>query len=262
MQQQQPKVLGYMPLHYGRDFLREALLAVLPFVDKFLILYSPRPSYGYQTSRRCPDTEALLRSIAEPVLRQSGKPWVWQTLGRIASEGEHRNLAVQQAEAGGFDLLLAVDADEVMDPKGLPAALQTAFEGKARYYGISGYINLWRTFDYACYDHFEPVRITKLAAKAGGSPQATAKLRIWHFGCCQSPAIMNYKYEIHGHKHELRANYLNSVYYAWTPEKPIHYLHPVSLQIWKEAVPYDKSEMPEMLQNHPLATAAAALLEA
>lgn len=239
------KTLGYMPLHYGRDFLRESLLSVLNFVDKFVILYSPRPSYGFQTGITCPDTEAALRAIAEPILKASGKPWIWE---RVApqNEGAHREAALKHSQ--GFDLLLAIDADEVMDEKDLPEALETAYKGNARYYGVKGYIHLWRCFDYACTDEFQPIRITKL--KIPGNSQACVQLRIWHFSCAQSAAIMNYKYEIHGHKNELRPAYLQNVFYKWTRENQISKLHPTSLQVWEKAMPYDKSQMPEYLKKH------------
>ena len=59
---------------------------------------------------------------------------------------------------------------------------------------------------------------------------------------------MNYKFEIHGHKNEIKPGWLQNKNYAWTPES--RFLHPTSNDIWGEAIPFDKNTMPQCLKEH------------
>ena len=142
------KVLGYMPLHYGADYLRESLLSVIDLCDVFVILHTPIPSYGFGTNVVCPETEEELRAIAQEVC---GNKLVWSSK-KYGSEGEHRKAIYGFTR--GFDLLLAVDADEVFEPSELDNALNYAYTNKERYYGIKGYVNFWRSFNCIRNDTF------------------------------------------------------------------------------------------------------------
>jgi len=232
------KVIGYMPLHYGKDFLKESLTAVIDLVDEFVVLYVANPSYGFDTSAVCPESETELKTIAESVCGSKLK-WVKQN---YTNEGQHRNEIFHHTN--GYDLLVTVDSDEVMDTKDLKEALDVAYVGVHRNYGINGYINLWRNFNYECKDGFQPVRVINLNNQH--KDQSTLNIKIWHFGCCQSKEVMDYKYEIHGHKDELRTEWLKDFYYS---DRMID-LHPVAHDLWN-AEPYNKELMPSYLKAHP-----------
>lgn len=236
-----PRVIGYMPLHYGKDYLKESLLSIIDHVEKFVVIYSETPSYGHGTNAVCPESEMELFNIAMSVC---GDKLIWRK-EKFGNEGEHRSFIYNFSE--GYDLILAVDADEVFDNDSLLSALNEAYAGTARYYGINGYINFWRSFSYACYDQYLPIRITNLHNSEG---QSSVKCKIYHFSCAQSNKIMDYKYLIHGHKDELKPNWLQNIYYAWTPENNFPDLHPVAIGLWNATL-FDKSTMPEILKNHP-----------
>ena len=232
------KVIGYTPLHYGKEYFKESLEAVIDLCDKYVVLYSPNPSYGYGTNAVCPDSEDELKNIAQEVC---GNKLVW--INKVYSnEGQHRQEVFKHAK--GFDLLVTVDADEVMCTEDLKAGLEVANKGIHRNYGINGYINLWRNFDTQCKDGFQPVRVINLRNQH--KDQSTLNIKIWHFGCCQGKDIMNYKYLIHGHKDELRTDWLKDFYYS---DRMID-LHPVAHDLWN-ATPYDKELMPKSLRLHP-----------
>lgn len=230
--------MGYMALHYGADYLRESLLSVIDLCDCFVILYTPKPSYGFGTNAVCPETEEELRAIAQEVC---GNKLVWSSK-KYGSEGEHRQTIYGFTR--GFDLLLAVDADEVFDTEQLRKGLEVAAVGVHRNYGISGYINLWRSFNHACYDGFLPIRVINL--KNQHKEMSSLPVTIWHFSCCQTKKIMEYKYLIHGHKDEIRPNWLQDFYYS---DRMID-LHPVAIGIWN-ATEYNKELMPSYLKEHP-----------
>jgi len=44
------KVLGFMTLFYGKEYLRESLLSIRDHVDKMVIAYTRNPSHGFGTS--------------------------------------------------------------------------------------------------------------------------------------------------------------------------------------------------------------------
>ena len=232
------KIIGYSPIHYGKEFFKESLMSVIDLCDKFVVLYSPNPSYGYGTKAICPDSEEDLKEIAEDVC---GNKLVWVNK-TYHNEGEHRKEVFSHAK--GFDLLVTVDADEVMCTEDLKEALEIASVGVHRNYGINGYINLWRNFHTQCKDGFQPVRIINLHNQH--KDQSTLNVKIWHFGCCQGQDVMNYKYEIHGHKSELRNNWLKDFYCSDRAKD----LHPVAHDLWN-AEPYDKEQMPSYLKEHP-----------
>jgi hypothetical protein len=237
------KILAYSPLHYGSEYLSEAIQAIYPCVDKIILLYSEKPSYGFGTSIENPDSREKLKAIAALYNKCQ---WVEVN---PCHEGNHR------AQIGnftqGYDGLLAFDADEVYDTEDLRQMIQTCMNSKSYRFGIDGYINFWRSFDWVCYDGFRPIRFFNLHNDSNQKGNEDAKCKIYHFGCAQSMAIMQYKLLIHGHKSEIRPDWLNSVYRHWRPGIKINKgLHLVSHDLW-DAIPYDKTNLPELLKSHP-----------
>lgn len=230
------KVIGYMPLHYGAEYLKESLEAILPCVERFIILYTPTPCHGTGTNVTCPDSEQKLKDIA---LNLSDKiEWISD---KWYQEGEQRDYIVRHT--GGYDMLVTVDSDEVVDTQEMKDAILRASKREERNFGIDGYVNFWRSFNHVCIDGFRPVRIINL--RNNNRLQGEEKVTIYHFGTAQSREIMEYKYLIHGHKSELRPNWLKDFYYS----DRMNDLHPVSFDLWN-AVPYNKKKLPEALKKH------------
>ena len=237
------KVLGFMSIHYAGDYLKEALLSVVDYVDQMVIAYSRMPSQGHGTDLQCPDSEEYIYQICKEVL---GDKLIWDTADRYGSESEHRN--VKYKYSGGYDLVLTVDSDEVYKSDELPSSFEYAYWGIEKYYGIDGFINFWRSFDYACYDGFRPIRLENLQRK-NNTQNLGLKQTIYHFSTCQPEAIMRYKYLVFGHAHEVKKNWLDEVFYKWTPNNQIQDLHCVSYNLWN-AVQFDKNSLPDSLKMH------------
>lgn len=237
-----PRVICYVPLHYGCEYLKESLQSIISLVDKIVIVYSETPSYGHGTNVECPEKEMDLFNIAMPIC---GDKLIWrkETFG---NEGEHRGFIYNFTK--GYDIVLAVDADEVFHTEDLKKAIQYVSEGDKRYYGIAGYLNFWRSFNNVCTDGFTPIRLINLHNESG---EGVVMCTIYHFSCAQSKKIMDYKYKIHGHADELRPNWLQDIYYAWTPQNQFRFLHPTSMDIWGDAIPFDKNLLPDSLKQHP-----------
>ncbi len=238
-----PRVIAYIPLFYGREYLRECIKSMEPFVEKILVVYVDHPSQGWDSKIECPESREELKAIA---LAASDKV-EWHEGGHFNIEAEHRSYIYKYSQ--GFDLAFTLDSDEVVEPKDIEHAFKLAYESDKRYIGINNFVHFWRSFDYQCKDFYQPVRIINLRNPEGTS--GNVDMRIYHFSCAQSEKIIRYKWGVSGHSAELRPGWVDNVLFAWTPENKIKLLHPVSLDIWGEAIPFDKTTLPEILKNHP-----------
>lgn len=234
------RIIAYCPLHYGAEYLDAAIRSIDPFVEKIMILYAEQPSYGFGSVHRCPESRELLYNIA---MAASNKIQ-WVDI-RADHEGDHRGLIYGYAD--GYDGILAFDADEVFEPADLQRFIDQCMSSEARFIGVDGYVNFWKSFNWACYDGFRPIRFYNLHNSSGNG---VAKCRIYHFSTAQSFQMMEYKLQIHGHKNEIRNNWLWDVYRAWTPQNNFGDLHLVAFGLWN-AVLFDKTTLPEILKLHP-----------
>jgi len=238
------KVLGFMTILYGKEYLRESLLSIRDSVDKMLISYTYNPSHGMSTKLRCPENVNEIQAICTEVL---GSKLIWDERQVFHHEGEHRNVVKQYSS--GYDLIVTIDADEVFEPTEIQNALQYAYNGQARRYGIKGYLNFWRSFDWICTDGFRPIRIENLNVQ-NNEQDLECPLTIYHFSTAQREEITRYKYTAFGHANELRHNWLEDIFYKWTPDAPFDDVHCVAFGIWNP-VRFDKSTLPAILKNHP-----------
>jgi hypothetical protein len=145
-------------------------------------------------------------------------------------------------------IVLTVDSDEVYKSDELDESFKYAYWGVDRFYGVDGFINFWRSFDYACYDGFRPIRVENLHRKEH-TQDLNLKQTIYHFSTCQPEPIMAYKYNVFGHAHEVRKDWLKKCYYKWKPEKQFDDVHCVALNLWNP-VKFDKSVLPSYLKSH------------
>lgn len=237
------KVLGFMTIHYAGDYLKESLLSVVDHVDKMVIAYSKQPSQGHGTDLACPDSEEYIFNTCKEVL---GDKMIWDRAERYGAENEHRNIRYKYTHS--YDLVLTVDSDEVYKSDELDASYDFAYWGIEKFYGIEGFINFWRSFNYVCLDGFRPIRLENLHRK-NNTQNLNLKQTIYHFSTCQPEPIMRYKYLVFGHANEIKKNWLDETFYGWTPDNNISDLHCVSYNLWN-AVPFDKESLPESLKIH------------
>jgi len=240
-----PKILGFMTIHYGMDYLRESLLSIRDHVDKIVVAYTKNPSHGYRSNQICPDSSFDIHKTCLEVL--GADKLIWYPEESYSNEAAHRDQRYTYAE--GYDLILTIDADEVFKEEEINNAIQYALNDHARYFGIKGYVNFFRSFSWACYDGFRPIRIENLR-NHNHIQNLECPLTIYHFSTAQREEIMRYKYSIFGHASEIKPNWLNEVFYKWSPENNIQDLHPVSIGLWN-AVPFDKETLPKYLKDHP-----------
>lgn len=236
------RVLGYIPLYYGAEYLEACIKSMENHVEKIMIVYTPKPSQGHATHLTCHETEEQLKEIA---FNASNKI-EWHR-GEFGFEGEHRAYVLKYSK--GYDLVFTLDADEIVEEKEIEQALKLAYESDKRHIGIAGFINFWRSFNFACYDGFIPYRIINLRnSESAGTGQVD--LKIYHFSTAQNIETIRFKWNVSGHKDELRKNWIDDIYLKWTPDNQFNDLHPVAFGLWN-ATPFDKETLPEVLKQHP-----------
>lgn len=240
------KVAAFTALHYGSDYLRWALRSVAPFVDEWLVAYSPVGSHGSRTNTPCPDREADLRDIAYAAL--NGVPLKWYT-ETWQHEGQQRDSVFARTDA---DLILVVDADEIWRPEAVQEAIRQGRTMKARN-GRVPFEHFWRSFGWVCRDAAQPVRVIKPSV-ANDDHYIALPAPVLHFGYARRPSDIYYKIQIHGHRGEWRQEWFVEKYLAWTPETgPFDDLHPTNHDYWT-AKPYTQ-QLPAVLHDHPFFSA-------
>ncbi len=233
------RVIGYIPLMYGAEYLEACIKSMSPFVEKIIVVYTDKPSQGHGTHVKCHETEEQLKEIAFA----SSNKIDWHK-ANFHTESEHRNYIMDYAN--GYDLVFTLDSDEVVEPLDIEQAFENALKSNARYIGINGFINFWRSFNHVCLDGFTPCRIINLRNKSG---QDNVNLRIYHFSTAQNIETVRFKWNVSGHKDELRRNWIDDIYLKWTPSNQFGDLHPVAFNLWN-AVGFDKNTLPYVLMSH------------
>ena len=241
------KVLGYIALHYGKDYLKYAILSMYDSVDEILILYTSAPCHGSGTSLKCPDSKNELLSIVDEVDKNKKIRWAE---GKWTYEGQQRDSAYNYANAHGFDILVTTDADEVWKPELLNELIRLTYERKASKC-LVWMRHLWRSFNYICDDAMRQERINYLGNDKKEliyAPQA--ENQIWHFGYARSIKDIEYKISIHGHSGEWilpKQQWLEEKYIPFPPASDVH---PVCQDTW-EPRPFNKNELPNFMTMHP-----------
>ena len=242
------KILGYIPLFYGAEYIEACIKSMLPFVDKLIIVYVDKASQGHKTNIPCPESRELLHGIAVKAVTDMGAngKFEWHDAGTFPDESSHRNYILQFSE--GYDLIFTLDADEVCEPLDMTKAIEAAYNSDKRHIGISGFINFWRSFSWACYDSFIPYRFVNLRNLKGTDQ---TNLRIYHFSTAQDIKTIKFKWNVSGHKNELRPDWfeIHEKWKPWINWMDNRGLHPVALDLWL-ATPFDKETLPEVLKEH------------
>lgn len=240
------RVHSYTIVHYGKDYIGYALQSVHDQMDQVHIVYTPYPTHGHQTEHKPPENGG---EILEAVLEHDPEQKVqWHEVHHVRHEGPHRDLAVGACQNAGAEMVLVVDCDEVWNRKTLKSALAYAWDqNKARNWLIN-FTHLWRSFDWCCRDEGWPVRILDLR-HFGGTAYIPRELgEIYHFGYATTSSLMWYKWQIHGHKNELRPEWWKERWMKWPP---VGDCHPTNRDGFWNPEPFDKAKLPELMRSHP-----------
>ncbi len=248
------KVGAYYALHYGAEYLAWSLRSIAEQVDHIVVLYTPRPSYGVSTGAPCPETEEQLKREARRFVDPHRIEWI---AGWWPTEGAHREAGHQALRALGCEIAIPVDSDELWAPGAMRPTAEHAWRANAARAWLCRFENFWRTFDRTVHDHFRPIRVVDLRQPIGTQeymPTEAQPAPVYHPSYAQTEATTRYKWTCHGHLHELRPNWLEEKYFAWTPENDLTDLNPVVINLWDrahEASAETRAAVDTLLHDHP-----------
>lgn len=237
------KKLAYSPILYGSEYLEKAIKSVSDVVDEHLILYTNRPSYGHAGNLSNPDSKQDILNICNKFNHV-----IFHEVN-VNGEGNHRKLAFNYANQNNYDIVLAVDYDEIWDTNMARKAINMAYEGNSYQYGVAGtqWVTFWKSLNEYVTDGFYPIRLFNLRNKIG-TQEILHDNNIWiyHMGYCISDELMEYKLSCHGHKSEIPRDWINNKWYGY--QKGVtKYLHPATDAYWIEAKDRD-FELPNILK--------------
>lgn len=236
------QIIAYTRLHYGADYLGAVIRATAGFAERHVVMYTPVPTFGRQADIPCPDHRDQLHDIAHAA--GNGRThWI---------EGLPVNGQTALGLYPDADVLLELDADEVIQPRLLHDILQRLAQGDLANpaYRLP-FVHHWRSFDHVCRDSGWPVRLylpkrpgKEIAYWPGGQEAGV----IHHFGYARRERDTLYKIGVSMHKEEFRPGWWERVFLAY-PER-LTDLHPVSIDFWN-AEPFDRADIPAVLRDHP-----------
>lgn len=229
--------IAYTALHYGRDYLADAIASVIDHVDAYHVLYSAVGSHGTRTTTPCPETRDELLHIAWAA---AGDKLIWHD-GEWPHEGAQRDSIF--AIVPDAERIIVLDADEIWtDAAAILRAADNADAGQVRV----SMIHFWRSFHRAVlHDPAYPVRV-HYPQRTG---EATVAGPIAHMGYAQRSEIVRYKMTIHGHRAELRPDWYDTV---WTPNVQTD-CHPVGSDHWTPQRVDPWVYLPDTMRHHPYA---------
>ncbi len=237
-------------LHYGVDYLPYALRSVYDQVDQVDVFYTPTPSHGYSTSLPPIETKEQLQAAAYAY--DPDDKIKWYDMLNFAYEGEQRDLALRTVVDTGAELVLVVDCDEIWPRNMLYNSLLSVKNNGCRN-NLVNMTHLWRSFNWCCKDDGWPVRIINLNYKDETSYLPREFGNVYHFGYAVTDKVMDYKWQIHGHKGELRPEWFNEHWNVWPPvdnSHPTNSRNDEGKAFWIPE-PFDKTLLPEFMRDHP-----------
>ena len=235
------KTIAYIPLHYGSPYLDAVIRSIDPHVEKILILYTESPSYGQNRGMKNPDNRQQLYDIAHG----ASDKIQWVQIRSVGQENHHRQMVNNYAQE--YDLIMAVDSDEIFDD--VEQMKEAAMATNCQTVNVGGdrWWHFWRSFNECNRDGFYPTRFHVVKGKVGAEIIHVGK--IYHMGYAMPEDLTKYKISVHGHKDILN---------TWLSTKWLNYkrgvttlLHPDSQTVWIETEPFDKTTLPQILKDHP-----------
>lgn len=195
------KTVGYTALRYGADYLGYAIRSIINHIDEYHILYATKPSHGHPSELLCPDTEEELHEIA---WQAAGTKLHWHR-GDWVYEGQQRDSILQYASDA--DCIVTLDSDEIWPEGMVEKAISRTIQYPTIRYFRAEMIHYWRSFNKCVlHDPAYPARIInprgtndkQFYISALRNDYTGDKLSINHMGYATTPAIMAYKWQIHG----------------------------------------------------------------
>ena len=251
------KVSACYIVHYGLEWLYWSIRSVIGYVDDVHIFYTPTPSHGHGTTLECPETRKDIGNSIAGLFADYGNIF-WHDTDGFAHEGLQRHHAVDVCVMNGADIILVVDHDEIWSPGVLNRALDYVKNDAS---GVQGYCigmrHFWRSTYHIADDACMPTRLIKPKNRTNDHNVYLGDNvgKVFHFGYAQSPKIVKYKQDIHGHKMEWRQGWFENTFMKWSPENNFGDCHPTNKDFWFpkpiDITSEDFHILHELISDHP-----------
>ncbi len=235
------KIIAYMALHYGLDYIEAAIRSVIDSVDEFHVLYAAQPSHGSRSGLMCPDSENDLHAAA---WQAAGVKLHWH-YGDWRYENDQRNSIHHYVPDA--DAIVIVDSDEVYQDGMATDAIQYGLSVGCRSLRLP-FTHMWRAFNKGfAHDPAYPTRVV-FPKQMGEAVTLPSRKRIWHYGYAQRSEVVRYKVMSHGHLNEFRkdCNWFHDIFMANRQFD----CHPIGSEWWN-VEPIDLTRLPAILNSHP-----------
>ena len=269
------KIAAVFCVYNEEAYLESAVRAILPAVDRVIILLGMAPYTAYNPAARDvsrPDgTETIVDRLAKT------HPAITVVKGRWASEIDHRNAGLGLCLEDGTDYYWLVDGDEVYREDHL-AAIRRLIEARPEVgtFIVKCHI-FWRSFAYRIPAQelgWRPRRIFKITrdrrllglrfprhCRFVGQNELnslgpvyeipTDQAVFYHFSYARSTDAMADKFRTFSHAHEIRQDWLDRVWRRWPADRAMTNIHPIDPPKFPRAVHQAPEDLPAILRQHP-----------
>lgn len=237
------EVVAYTALHYGSPYLSWAIRSIIDAIDFYYVLYAPTPSHGSGANGRTLPLSDSRYELQVLAYEAAGEKMQWID-GDWTVEGNQRDTIFDIASNAG--IIIVLDYDEIWAPGAVQAAIDYA-QRKGHYRYHIPMIHYWRSFHRAIlHDPAYPIRLFNLS---GEGEEYIHTRPINHMGYAIPTWLMDYKWRIHGHKSQFRAD-INWPAERWAVNAQKD-CHPVGSEYWNPETINPMDYLPEFMQNHP-----------
>lgn len=238
-------IVAYMPLHYGLPYMEAAIQSIIGDVDRLIIIYSATGSHGSTTDAAPPDSYSDLYRIARDA---AGAKLEWYSHHGFGAENDQR-MSVMNYLTPDDEFLVPLDSDEIWDSGLLVRAIEIARHNPDVRVWRLPMRHYWRSFSKGIESPDLPDRLINLKPAGDMISTIPAELGIiHHMGYAQPTRYIEYKWRIHGHKHEQRRD-IDWFKERWLANAQSD-VHPVGNPYWN-TFDIEPDSLPELLRNRP-----------
>lgn len=257
------------------EYLPYAVQAILPAVDQVMIVLGLAPYTAYNPKAREQSRPDQTEQIVEELARLH--PDLTVIKGTWASEVDHRNAGLQRCLEDGTDYYWLVDGDEVYREDHLQNIRRTLVQRPDVGTFIVKCHIFWRSFAYripAREMSWRPRRIFQITRHRRilgvkcphrctfiGQNEMNSlgpvyefppeEAVFYHFSYARSAAAMADKFRTFSHAHEIKSDWLTSVWGPWAQNRTMANIHPVDPPKFPRALHQPPDDLPALMRTHP-----------
>lgn len=269
------KITAVFCVYNEEEYLTYAVKAILPAVDEVLICLGLAPYSAYNPQAReiskTDRTEELVDALEKTSPKIKVIKGIWN------SEVEHRNAGLQRCLENGSDYYWLIDGDEIYRADHIQNIRQEILKHpKAGTFIIKCHI-FWRSFRYRITAQelsWRPRRIFKMTRyrrilglkfpyplRFIGQNEmnsvgpvyeiSTEQAVFYHFSYARSAQAMEDKFKTFSHAHEIKGDWIQSVWKQWPQNRTMQNIHPIDPPKFPRAIEKTPEDMPQIMQTHP-----------